>query len=53
MSMAAMVTDMRNRFVVAAVFALAVLVWSPIGTDAWACTCRCRSGCGWMRGSCC
>jgi P-type Cu2+ transporter len=33
MSMAAMVTDMRNRFVVAAVFAVAVLVWSPIGTD--------------------
>ena len=33
MSMAAMVADMRNRFVVAAVFAVAVLVWSPIGTD--------------------
>jgi Cu2+-exporting ATPase len=33
MSMAAMVADMRNRFVVAAVFAVAVLTWSPIGTD--------------------
>ena len=33
MSMASMVADMRNRFVVAAVFALAVLVWSPIGRD--------------------
>jgi P-type Cu2+ transporter len=33
MSMASMVADMRNRFVVAAVFAAAVLVWSPIGTD--------------------
>ena len=33
MSMADMVADMRNRFVVAAVFAVAVLVWSPIGTD--------------------
>jgi P-type Cu2+ transporter len=33
MSMAAMVADMRNRFVVAAVFAAAVLAWSPVGTD--------------------
>jgi hypothetical protein len=33
MSMASMAADMRNRFVVAAVFAAAVLVWSPIGTD--------------------
>jgi Cu2+-exporting ATPase len=33
MSMADMVADMRNRFAVAAVFALAVLAWSPIGTD--------------------
>jgi Cu2+-exporting ATPase len=33
MSMAAMAADMRNRFVVAAVFAALVLVWSPIGTE--------------------
>ena len=33
MSMASMAADMRNRFVVAEVFAAAVLVWSPIGTD--------------------
>src|SRR5262249_29257875 len=32
MSMASMAADMRNRFLVAAVFAAAVLVWSPIGT---------------------
>ncbi len=30
-SMQAMVADMRNRFIVAAVFALPILVWSPIG----------------------
>ncbi len=33
MSMAAMVADMRNRFLVAAVFSVTVLVWSPIGRD--------------------
>jgi P-type Cu2+ transporter len=33
MSMASMVTDMRNRFVVAAVFSVPILVWSPIGRD--------------------
>ena len=33
MSMAAMVADMRNRFVVAAVFSVPILVWSPIGRD--------------------
>jgi P-type Cu2+ transporter len=31
MSMAAMVADMRNRFLVALVFALPIAVWSPIG----------------------
>ena len=31
--MAAMVTDMRNRFLVAAVFSLPILLWSPIGRD--------------------
>ncbi len=30
-SMAAMVTDMRNRFLVAAVLSIPVLMWSPIG----------------------
>jgi Cu2+-exporting ATPase len=33
MSMAAMVADMRNRFVVAAVFSVPILLWSPIGRD--------------------
>jgi P-type Cu2+ transporter len=32
-SMASMVTDMRNRFVVAAVFSVPILLWSPIGRD--------------------
>ena len=31
MSMAAMVADMRNRFLVAAVLSIPVLLWSPIG----------------------
>src|SRR5664279_2960319 len=31
--MAAMVADMRNRFLVAAVFSLPILLWSPIGRD--------------------
>jgi len=31
MSMAAMVADMRNRFLVALVFALPIALWSPIG----------------------
>jgi Cu2+-exporting ATPase len=33
MSMDEMVRDMRNRFVVAAVFAFLTLLWSPIGRD--------------------
>ena len=33
MSMTAMVTDMRRRFLVAAVFSLPILLWSPIGRD--------------------
>ncbi|HEX9064871.1 MAG TPA: heavy metal translocating P-type ATPase [Streptosporangiaceae bacterium] len=33
MSMASMVADMRNRFLVAAVFSAPILVWSPIGRD--------------------
>ena len=31
MSMAAMVRDMRNRFLVAAVFSVPILLWSPPG----------------------
>jgi Cu2+-exporting ATPase len=31
MSMAAMVADMRNRFLVALVFALPIAIWSPLG----------------------
>jgi P-type Cu2+ transporter len=31
MSMAAMVRDMRNRFLVAVVFAIPIAVWSPLG----------------------
>ncbi|MFP5252261.1 MAG: heavy metal translocating P-type ATPase [Actinomycetes bacterium] len=33
MSMAAMVADMRNRFLVALLFSLSIVVWSPIGSD--------------------
>ena len=33
MSMDAMVTDMRNRFLVAALFSIPILLWSPIGRD--------------------
>jgi Cu2+-exporting ATPase len=33
MSMAAMVADMRNRFIVAAVFSVPIVLWSPIGRD--------------------
>ncbi|MEU6796694.1 heavy metal translocating P-type ATPase [Nonomuraea wenchangensis] len=33
MSMAAMVADMRNRFLVAALFSLPIVLWSPIGTE--------------------
>ncbi len=33
MSMAAMVADMRNRFLVAALFSIPILGWSPIGRE--------------------
>ncbi|WP_174188035.1 heavy metal translocating P-type ATPase [Nocardia barduliensis] len=33
MSMAAMVADMRNRFLVALVFSIPIVIWSPIGRD--------------------
>ncbi len=33
MSMAGMVRDMRNRFFLAALFAVPILLWSPIGRD--------------------
>ncbi len=33
MSMAAMVKDMRNRFLVAALFSIPILLWSQIGRD--------------------
>jgi Cu2+-exporting ATPase len=33
MSMAAMVADMRNRFLVAAIFSVPILLWSPIGRE--------------------
>ncbi|MFJ8962700.1 heavy metal translocating P-type ATPase [Lentzea sp. NPDC102401] len=33
MSMAAMVADMRNRFLVALLFSVPIVLWSPIGTD--------------------
>jgi Cu2+-exporting ATPase len=33
MSMAAMVADMRNRFLVAALFSIPILLWSKIGSD--------------------
>jgi Cu2+-exporting ATPase len=33
MSMAAMVAEMRNRFLVAALFSIPIVLWSPIGRD--------------------
>ncbi|MGW2519605.1 heavy metal translocating P-type ATPase [Streptomyces sp. NPDC001617] len=33
MSMAAMVSDMRNRFLVAVLFSIPIVIWSPIGKD--------------------
>jgi P-type Cu2+ transporter len=33
MSMASMVADMRNRFIVAALFSVPIVLWSPIGRD--------------------
>ena len=33
MSMASMVADMRNRFLVAALFSIPIVLWSPIGRD--------------------
>jgi Cu2+-exporting ATPase len=33
MSMAAMVADMRNRFLVAALFSIPIVLWSPIGRE--------------------
>ncbi|SDN41904.1 heavy metal translocating P-type ATPase [Streptomyces wuyuanensis] len=33
MSMAAMVADMRNRFLVAAIFSVPIVIWSPIGEE--------------------
>ncbi|MFF5209559.1 heavy metal translocating P-type ATPase [Streptosporangium sp. NPDC000396] len=33
MSMAAMVADMRNRFLVALLFSIPIVAWSPIGTE--------------------
>jgi Cu2+-exporting ATPase len=33
MSMAAMARDMRNRFLVALLFAIPIALWSPLGTD--------------------
>ncbi|WP_370327611.1 heavy metal translocating P-type ATPase [Euzebya sp.] len=33
LSMAAMVADMRNRFLVALLFSLPIVVWSPIGSE--------------------
>ncbi|MFI7119425.1 heavy metal translocating P-type ATPase [Amycolatopsis sp. NPDC049868] len=33
MSMSGMVTDMRDRFLVAALFSIPIVLWSPIGTE--------------------
>ncbi len=33
MSMATMVADMRNRFLVAVLFSVPIVVWSPIGYE--------------------
>ena len=45
MSMAAMVTDMRRRFLLAAVLSVPILLWSAIGRDVLGFTVARRSGC--------
>jgi hypothetical protein len=51
MSMATMVRDMRNRFLVALVFAVLIAVWSPMGEWLFGSRRRRRSGCATSSGS--
>ncbi len=44
MSMAAMIRDMRNRFIVAAVLSVPIILWSPIGREVLASPFRHHSG---------
>ncbi len=44
--MDAMVRDVRNRFLVAAVLSVPILLWSPIGREVLGFTVPPRSGCG-------
>ena len=39
-----MVRDMRNRFLVALVFAIPIAIWSPLGDSLFGSTPRRRSG---------
>lgn len=45
-----MVTDMRRRFTVAAVFSVPILLWSPIGRDVLGFTMAAPLGCVTMSG---
>ena len=51
MSMQAMARDMRNRFLVAAVLAVPIAIWSPLGPTRWAWTGARRSTCASTSGS--
>jgi P-type Cu2+ transporter len=51
MSMAAMVREMRNRFLVGALFAIPIVLWSPLGEFLFGETRRRRSGSGMTSGS--
>jgi P-type Cu2+ transporter len=53
MSMAAMVADMRNRFLVAAVFSVPILLWSPIGREVLGFEVAAPLGCATTSGRCC
>ena len=48
----AMVADMRNRFLVAAIFSIPILLWSPIGREVLRMSPP-RSGCATTSGRCC
>jgi Cu2+-exporting ATPase len=53
MSMEAMVADMRNRFLVAALFSVPILLWSPIGREVLGFELAAPSGCATNSGPCC
>ena len=52
MSMDDMIRDMRNRFLVAAMLSMPILLWSPIGREVLGFTCRRRSDFATMSSRC-